>query len=51
MLDSDPAADRMNEATNLYECPECSARVEANGSCCCPDCEVIMQNISQPRHQ
>ena len=50
MLDSDPAADQTHE-TSLYECPECGERVEANGSCCCPDCETTMQNISKPRHQ
>jgi ABC-type ATPase with predicted acetyltransferase domain len=49
MLETDPGAER--PGTNLYECPDCGERVEANGSCCCPDCETTMQNISKPRHQ
>jgi ABC-type ATPase with predicted acetyltransferase domain len=49
MLESDPGAEQ--PGTNLYECPDCGERVEANGSCCCPDCETTMLNISKPRHQ
>jgi ABC-type ATPase with predicted acetyltransferase domain len=48
MLETDPGAERTE--TNLYECPDCSARVEANGSCCCPDCQTTMLNISKPRY-
>jgi ABC-type ATPase with predicted acetyltransferase domain len=49
MLESDPGTDQ--SGPNLYECPECGERVEANGSCCCSNCRTNMLNISQPRHQ
>lgn len=44
----DPAADPDREV-QLYECPECAARVEARGSCCCSECGVEMVNLSKPR--
>jgi ABC-type ATPase with predicted acetyltransferase domain len=50
MYDSDPAATEAEAGEQLYECPECGQRVEAQGSCCCPSCDCEMHNLSQPRH-
>jgi ABC-type ATPase with predicted acetyltransferase domain len=46
----DPATDHTGEV-RTYECPQCGGRVEARGSCCCPDCECEMVNLSKPRHR
>jgi len=50
MLEGDPA-EEMLDGPNIYECPECGRRTEAEGSCCCSDCGVRMQNLSRPRHR
>jgi hypothetical protein len=49
MLDSDPGANQ--DGPDIYECPDCDRRVEATGSCCCPDCGAAMLNLSRPRHR
>jgi hypothetical protein len=52
MLASDPANDALaDRETMLYECPDCGARADARGSCCCSACGCEMQNLSKPRHQ
>jgi len=44
----DPAAGA-SHVTQLYECPKCGQRVEANSACCCAACKCEMVNLSKPR--